>query len=456
MTTPGDLDRLTREELIALVRQLIGRITELERSAKRPANPFSKGPKPGPHKPPGRKAGEGDFERRAAPEVDETGATPTEVGLEGACAHCGGAVEFDDWEDVSTTDIPPTPRPEVRRYRVARGHCKQCGKRARGQHPDVATDQCGATAHRVGPRTMAAAHTLHYEVGVPVRKVPRVLKALTGMDVTQSAISQHGAKAAEEGPVAERHQELREGIQKSPVVYTDDTGWKKAGKTAYLMIFDTDDATVFQIRDQHRNDEVREVVPSTYKGTMVSDRGVSYDARELATVVQQKCNAHIVRNIDEALEGKHGKGRWFGVALKGMVKEGISMWRAYHEGERPKYRAKVADLDERLTWHLRARGLDDDDNQRLLNELGSHHDIGNLIRYLHDPHIEPTNNRAERGLRPAIIARKVSHCSKNDRGARAHEAFSSIIASLKKKLAPDRIIDALVSLLRGEPTPQPI
>jgi hypothetical protein len=33
------------------------------------------------------------------------------------------------------------------------------------------------------------------------------------------------------------------------------------------------------------------------------------------------------------------------------------------------------------------------------------------------PEIEPTNNSAERGLRSAVIPRKVSHCSKNERGA---------------------------------------
>ena len=47
--------------------------------------------------------------------------------------------------------------------------------------PDVAPDQYGATAHRVGDRAMAAAHGLHYGVGMPVRKVPKVLEALTGL-----------------------------------------------------------------------------------------------------------------------------------------------------------------------------------------------------------------------------------------------------------------------------------
>ena len=69
-------------------------------------------------------------------------------------------------------------------------------------------------------------------------------------------------------------------------------------------------------------------------------------------------------------------------------------------------------------------------NQRLLNELGRHHDAGNLLRFLWEPEIEPTNNRAERALRPAVIARKVSQCSKNTAGARAFSAFVSVLGTL--------------------------
>jgi hypothetical protein len=59
--------------------------------------------------------------------------------------------------------------------------CEQRGQRMRGQHPDVAPDQYGATAHRVGPRVKAAAHTMHYGMGVPVRKLPTILREFAGI-----------------------------------------------------------------------------------------------------------------------------------------------------------------------------------------------------------------------------------------------------------------------------------
>ena len=76
--------------------------------------------------------------------------------------------------------------------------------------------------------------------------------------------------------------------------------------------------------------------------------------------------------------------------------------------------------------------MPDRDNWRLQNELGWHDDRGNLLRFLDDVGIEPTNNRAERALRGAVIARKVSHCSRNEAGADAFSAFTSVIRTLAR------------------------
>lgn len=71
-----------------------------------------------------------------------------------------------------------------------------CGTQGRGQHPDVAPDQYGATAHRVDDRALAAAHALHYGIGLPVRNVPRVLAALQGLTRIQGAITQDAMRRA--------------------------------------------------------------------------------------------------------------------------------------------------------------------------------------------------------------------------------------------------------------------
>ena len=105
----------------------------------------------------------------------------------------------------------------------------------------------------------------------------------------------------------------------------------------------------------------------------------------------------------------------------------MELRQAYHRGEASDFGVRAERLKREVRYHLRDRPMADADNYRLQNELGWHDDRGSLLRFLDDPSIEPTNNRAERALRPAVIARKVSHCSKSVEGADTFSAFTSVI-----------------------------
>jgi hypothetical protein len=73
-------------------------------------------------------------------------------------------------------------------------------------------------------------------------------------------------------------------------------------------------------------------------------------------------------------------------------------------------------------------------------------------RFVVDPRSAPTNHRAERALRPAVIARKVSQCSKNTQGAVAFTAFTSVIQTLMNT-GGGSLVDALAQLVH--PTQPP-
>ena len=72
-----------------------------------------------------------------------------------------------------------------------------------------------------------------------------------------------------------------------------------------------------------------------------------------------------------------------------------------------------------------------------------------------DPSIEPTNNRAERALRGAVIARKVSHCSKNVGGADAFSAFTSVIRTLARNGGDHSLVNGLCGVFSGAPVHTP-
>lgn len=449
MTPSPEFALLDRSALLTLIAELQEQIAQLQaevarlqtenerlrREGHRQAAPFSKGTRTPDPKRPGRKPGQGPFTYRLAPTPEHVTEPPIDVTLDlPSCPCCGEALLEHRVDFASITELPPRPQPRVQPYRVWVYRCPRCEAMVRAAHPDLAPDQQGATAHRMGPRVMAAAHLLHYGIGVTVRKVPAVLQALTGVRLTQSAITQDALRRAR-AEVGCAYQALRQAVAQAPVVYTDDTGWRIQGEAAHLMGFETDEGTVYQVRTQHRNEEVREVIPGDYAGTMVTDRGKSYDAEELAGVKQQKCLFHVLRSIQEVLETKQGIDRCFGLALKNLLRDALQLWHDFRDGKVPRveYDAQGQGLRRRLGWVLRERTVEDPENQRLLKGLRWQHERGNLVRFLDDPRIEPTNHRAEQTVRFGVIQRKVSQCSKNALGAEAFAAFTSVIRTVLKK-----------------------
>jgi transposase len=255
-----------------------------------------------------------------------------------------------------------------------------------------------------------------------------------------------------EGSVGKRYGELRAAVREQLAVNTDDTGWRVGGKPAQLMAFVSPTLSVYQVRSQHRNEEVRELLPADFAGVMNCDRGRAYDSEEMRSIKQQKCLSHLIRNASEVERKKTGPAKRFSVALKDILRLAISLGANRKEIEAVDYTGQVAELDGQLTFHLRDRIFRDRDNQRLLNGIGTQHDRGHILRFLSIDGIDPTNNRAERDLRPAVIARKVSQCSKNERGARAFEAFASVLNTVRKT-NPSGIVHDLTTLFGRQPTP---
>src|SRR5919106_1446421 len=155
------------------------------------------------------------------------------------------------------------------------------------------------------------------------------------------------------------------------------------------------------------------------------------------------------------LEQKKGRDRELGENLKMLLGMALDLWEEYQAGVVADFEARVAELRFAVSYQLRERALRDPDNRHLLKVLRRYHQLGDLLRFLEDPSIEPTNNRVERALRPAVIARKVSECSQNEAGAYAFSAFKSVVQTLVER-GRGSVVEALVTLFRspkGQPDP---
>ena len=87
------------------------------------------------------------------------------------------------------------------------------------------------------------------------------------------------------------------------------------------------------------------------------------------------------------------------------------------------------------------------------NRIGKRRGV--VLGCLDDPAAEPTNNRAERELRPAVIARKVSCGNKTEAGKRSFEVLRSVASTCWKR--GHDVVSYLAGLLpfgaRADPVP---
>ena len=459
------LESASQEELIEIILMqkdeivmLRERIEELEKQVrgKGCAAPFSKNKPKDKRKRPGRRKGEGRFTRRPKPQA-KPGDQVKHINVklkDRNCPDCNVPMDVKS-ESASIEDTPTDPVRRIIFFEVEVGRCRRCGKVLRARHPDLAPDQYGASAHRVGANACAQALSLHYHSGLPLRKVPEAFEMSTAISISQSALTQKALRLClEPGPLGEVYKQLRLELQASEVVNTDDTGWRTGGLPSYLMGFFTKELALYQIRDRHRNQEVREMIGEDFAGILGTDRGPSYDAEELDHLRQQKCLSHLLKNLSEVIQSKKtAAAKWYCQVLQQILRDGLKIWTEYRAGglgER-EFRRRAAGVENRLTNHLRDRQLGDADNQRMLDGIGWHHDRGRVLLFLKHPEVEPTNNRAERGLRPAVISRKVSHCSKNQNGASVYQCMKSLTATIK--LRGFNVTKTLATLIKGSPMP---
>ncbi|HUW83389.1 MAG TPA: transposase [Phycisphaerae bacterium] len=115
----------------------------------------------------------------------------------------------------------------------------------------------------------------------------------------------------------------------------------------------------------------------------------------------------------------------------------------------PAFAQARGSLEQRAAALLLRHRLDPDE-ERVASRLRKRRQW--LFTFLHHPEVEATNNRAERALRPAVVARKLSCGSKTERGKRTWEILTSLGATCHQRGAD--FVDYLRPLLTPAPTAQ--
>ena len=433
--------RAENEQLRQLIRQLQDRIEELERAAARQAAPFRRKDKdrkpPDQHQTPGRKPGHPPAHRPQPPQIDDH----VEVRLSG-CPHCGGPVDSIEPCEQIIEDLPPV-RPHVTRLMTYTGRCPRCGD-VRSTHPMQVSTAIGAAKVHLGARALGLAALLNKHLGLPMRPTCRVLHHLGGLRLTPGGLAQALHRVAEKSKGS--FLELLAGLRTQPAVYTDETSWWRGGPGYWLWTFTTPERTIYRVEHSRGKDVVFDTLGAYFGGVLISDCLASY---ENLPYVMHKCYAHHLKAIAAARDRKPEDQRSYFHDLSALLHAAMTLDRLRGDLPPPEFVRIRQQLDQRAEA-LILPTRPDPDEERVANRLRKRRPW--LFTFLDHPGVEATNNRAERALRPAVIARKLSCGNKTERGKRTWEILASLAATCHQR-GQD-----LVELLRPQllvPSPFP-
>jgi len=252
---------------------------------------------------------------------------------------------------------------------------------------------------------------------VPVGLIRQMLGSLYEVKISKGEIAQLLHAVAEIG-VAE-YDALLDKVRGSPVVHGDETGWREDGKNGYLWSFSTPWVRYFRYDSSRAGAVVKEVLGDTFVGVLVSDFYGGYNIYE---GVKQRCWVHYIRDL-KALGQKHGiAAPWVDAVLAVYWRARESVKMEISEIERCRLRQDFeSELLALALPYLKSKNAP----QRVLAQRIDRF-LGELFVFVQHPEVPSENNAAERAIRPAVAARKVSGGTRSPRGSKT----SSVLRSL--------------------------
>jgi len=171
---------------------------------------------------------------------------------------------------------------------------------------------------------------------------------------------------------------------------------------------------------------VRDFLKEDFDGILVSDFYSVYNVVEMSQ--RQVCLAHLLRELKKVDENNQSE-EWqsFRRAIRRLLSDALKLG-ARTDRDAPDYASKRQRLQARLD-ELIAVEQGDADCRRLQKRLLKHRE--SVFKFLDEPLVPPDNNRAEREIRPAVIARKNSFHNMSDAGAETQARMMSIYRTLK-------------------------
>jgi transposase len=330
------------------------------------------------------------------------------------CQHCGHPLPG-QIEQVQTTgavqrhqvtEWPPI-QARIIEYQCHRVVCPECGESTRAAVPEKA-------AGHFGPQLAALIAYLTVVCRMPRRVVEALLGQVLGIEISLGSTQKCWEEASQ--AVAVPCQELEQQLKDEPVLNVDETGWRTNGAKRFLWAFVAARYVVYTVAATRGSEVLSRLLGAIFQGILCSDRFSAY--LKYHSGKAQFCWAHLKRNLLGIVEFTKSSG--VEQFCRDALAEHARLFRLWHKFrggqiDRRQLLLRSIPIQERI-FALAERHLDSPHRQvcNLATALFAHNE--RLFTFLEYEGVEPTNNSAERALRPGVQWRKICFGNRSANG----------------------------------------
>jgi transposase len=309
---------------------------------------------------------------------------------------------------------------EAWQYTVA---CEQCGEQTAGTYP------AGLEPRRTfGPGVEALLSYFHERHHIGYERLVEVCRDVFGLVISQGGVEHALHRWVERARPT--YAAIREQVRGSPVINSDETSARVAGRTQWQWVFQTPEASYHIIAPSRGG----EVIDAFLAGVEPEVWGSDLWAPQILTPAteHQICLSHQERDLTFAVEADTGEARLWAIELRHVFGRAI---RLHHERTQvtpqtfARRRLLIENATDRLVFDRYVAPKTE--AARLQQRYRTHRD--SLYVFLDRDDVEPTNNSSERDLRPSVIHRKVIGGFRSAWGAEASAVRTTILATARKQ-----------------------